>query len=109
MTPVSGVPAPTLRTRALLPARVILGYAAAVLAVAAAGLAGLANAPGQGRPAILGTDDADRVKAAVKANRQQLKDVTASLHQELNKDFSPRTLKRFLKSMGPNGGASATA
>ena len=74
-----------------------------------AGLAGLANAPGQGRPAILGTDDADRVKAAVKANRQQLKDVTASLRQELNKDFSPLTLKRFLKSMGPNGGASATA
>ena len=34
MTPVSGVPAPTLRTRTPLPARVILGFAAAVLAVA---------------------------------------------------------------------------
>lgn len=44
-----------------------------------AGLAGLANAPGQGRPAILGADDAARVKAAVKANRQQLKNLVTSL------------------------------
>lgn len=73
-----------------------------------AGLAGLANAPGQGRPAILGAADADRVRAAVEANRQQLKDVTAALRQELAKDFSPLTLKRFLKSVGANGGASAT-
>jgi len=34
MTPASGVPAPTLRTREALPARVVLGYAAAVVAVA---------------------------------------------------------------------------
>ena len=71
------------------------------------GLAGLANAPGQGRPALLGPDDVDRVQAAVTANRQQLKDVTARLRQELAKDFSPLTLKRFLKSVGANGGAFA--
>lgn len=72
------------------------------------GLAGLANASGQGRPAIPGADDADRGRAAAEANRQQLKAVTAGLRQELAKDFSPLTLKRFLKSVGANGGASAT-
>jgi transposase len=73
------------------------------------GLAGLANAKGQGRPAILQAADRERVEAAVRANRQQLKEVTAALRQELAKSFSPLTLKRFLKSVGANGGASATA
>ena len=73
------------------------------------GLAGLVNAKGQGRPAILQAADAEQVKAAVRTNRQQLKEVTATLRQELNKSFSPLTLKRFLKSVGANGGASATA
>ena len=72
------------------------------------GLAGLANAKGQGRPAILQPADQQRVEAAVRANRQQLKDVTAVLRQELRKEFSALTLKRFLKSVGANGGASAT-
>lgn len=75
----------------------------------AGGLAGLANAKGQGRPAILQAADRERVEAAVRANRQQLKEVTAALRQELDKDFSPLTLKRFLKSVGANGDASATA
>ena len=74
-----------------------------------AGLAGLANAKGQGRRAILQAADQAQVAAAVRANRQQLKDVTAKLNQELARSFSPLTLKRFLKSVGPNGGASATA
>ena len=73
------------------------------------GLAGLANAKGQGRPAILQPADQEQVKAAVRANRQQLKDVTAVLRQELGKDFSALTRKRFLKKVGANGGASATA
>ena len=73
------------------------------------GLAGLANAKGQGRPAILQPADRERVKAAVRANRQQLKDVTAVLRRELGKDFSALTLKRFLNRVGANGGASATA
>lgn len=74
-----------------------------------AGLAGLANAPGQGRPPVLTAADAPQVKAAVRENRQQLKEVTARLRQELNKDFSPTTLKRFLKSLAGRGAASATA
>ena len=73
------------------------------------GLAGLANAKGQGRPAILQAADREPVEAAVRTNRQQLKEVTAALRQELAKEFSPLTLKRFLKSVGANGAASATA
>ena len=74
-----------------------------------AGLAGLANAPGQGRPPVLTAADTEQVQAAVEANRQQLKEVTATLRQELNKDFSPRTLKRFLKSLVGRGAGFATA
>ena len=72
------------------------------------GLAGLANAAGQGRHPILGAADAAPVAAAVRANRQQLKEVAVTLRQELAKDFSARTLRRFLKSVAGAGGASAT-
>ena len=71
------------------------------------GLAGLANAKGHGRHAILQAPARAQVEAAVRANRQQLQDVTAKLNQELARAFSPRPLKRLLKSVGPNGGASA--
>ena len=73
------------------------------------GLAGLANAPGQGRPPVLTAADTEQVEAAVRANRQQRKEVTASRRQELNKDFSPKTLKRFLKSLGGRGAGFGTA
>ena len=72
------------------------------------GLAGLANAAGQGQRPILGAADAALVAAAVRANRQQLKDMAVTLRQELAKDFSARTLRRFLKSTRGPGGASAT-
>ena len=75
-----------------------------------AGLAGLANAAGQGRRPVLGAADEAPVRAAVEANRQQLKDVTATLRQELNKSFSTTTLRRFVKkSLGGASAASATA
>ena len=74
----------------------------------AGGLAGLANAAGQGRRPILSADDEAPVVAAVRLNRQQLKEVTTTLRQELAKDFSPRTLRRFLKSVAAVGGAFAT-
>ena len=60
------------------------------------GLAGLANAA------------AAQVLAAVRANRQQLKEVTATLRQELAKDFLARTLRRFLTSVAGSGSALAT-
>ena len=75
-----------------------------------AGLAGLANAAGQGRRPVLGAADEAPVRAAVEANRQQLKDVTATLRQELNKSFSASTLRRFVKkNLGGASVASATA
>ena len=74
----------------------------------AGGLAGLANAAGQGRRPILEAADEPLVVQAVRTNRQQLKEVTATLRQELAKEFSPRTLRRFLKSVAPGGGAFAT-
>ena len=72
------------------------------------GLAGLANAGGQGRRPILDAIDAAPVAAAVQANRQQLKNVAATLRQELAKNFSARTLRRFLKSAAGASGAFAT-
>jgi transposase len=56
------------------------------------GLAGLANAAGQGRRPILTAADEGPVAAAVRANRQQLKDVTATLRQEL---YSSRSGQRI--------------
>ena len=73
----------------------------------AGGLAGLANAAGQGRRHILSADDEESVLAAVRTNRQQLQEVSATLRQELSKDFSPRTLRRFLKSVAVVGGVFA--
>ena len=74
----------------------------------AGGLAGLANTAGQGRRPLLNAADAEQVTAAVRANSQQLKDVTATLRQELAKSFSPRTLRRFLKRAAGRGAALAT-
>ncbi|GAA4012306.1 hypothetical protein GCM10022408_26250 [Hymenobacter fastidiosus] len=72
------------------------------------GLAGRANAAGQGRPPVLTAAAEQRGQAAVRANRQPLKKVTATLRQELNKGFSPRMLKRFLKAVVGRGAGSAT-
>ena len=74
----------------------------------AGGLADLANAAGQGRRPILSAADEEPVLAAVRANRQQLQEVTTTLRQELGKDFSPRTLRRFLKGVAVVGGVFAT-
>ena len=74
----------------------------------AGGLAGLANAAGQGRRPILDAADEAPVVQAGRTNRQQLKEVTATLRKVLDKDFSPRPLRRFLKNVAGVGGASAT-
>ena len=71
------------------------------------GLAGLTNVAGQGRRSILAAAAA-QVLAAARANRQQLKEVTATLRQELAKDFLARTLRRFLTSVTGSGSALAT-
>ena len=60
------------------------------------GLAGLANAAGQGRRPMLDTADEALVVQAVRANRQQLTNVAVTLRLELAKDFSTSMLRRFL-------------
>ncbi|HFD31970.1 MAG TPA: helix-turn-helix domain-containing protein [Gammaproteobacteria bacterium] len=74
----------------------------------ASGIAGLQTKPGRGRKPILNKEqDAEKVKAAVKKERQRLKHAKEALEQELNKKFSLLTLKRFLKNLSADGNASA--
>lgn len=63
------------------------------------GIAGLRNKPGQGRKPILSGADTAAIKAKVQSNPQQLKQVCLDLRAELNREFSEKTLKRFLKSL----------
>lgn len=74
------------------------------------GIVGLRNQAGQGRKAILVSTDLALIKAKVQLNPQHLKLVRTELKAELAKEFSEKTLKRFLKSLVRplgDGGASA--
>lgn len=62
------------------------------------GMEGLKNRKGQGRTPILQTNtDLAKVRLAVQGNRQKLSIAKAQLEEELGKEFSLLTLKRFLK------------
>ena len=62
------------------------------------GIAGLRTKPGRGRKAILNADtDLEPIKAAVRGNRQRLRVAKADLEEALDKKFSDKTLRRFLK------------
>lgn len=62
------------------------------------GMEGLQTQPGQGRPRIFNEkEDAEKVKAIVKSERQRLKLAKATLETQLDKKFSMITLHRFLK------------
>ena len=64
----------------------------------AEGLEGLKTKKGRGRKPILSKDtDLAAVRAAVQENRQRLSLAKAELEQQLGKEFSVLTLKRFLK------------
>lgn len=63
------------------------------------GIAGLWNASGQGRKPILRQGDLAIIKSKVSENPQQLKSVRVELMQELQKEFSQKTLERFLKTV----------
>lgn len=72
------------------------------------GIVGLWNKAGQGRKPILTDSDQARIKASVQASPQQLKQVRLVLKEELQKEFSTKTLQRFLKSLvGQVGDAGA--
>ena len=66
------------------------------------GIRGLMNHPGQGRKAILSPDDQPLIKTKLQAAPQQLRRVREELKAELNKEFSTKTLTRYLPAYGPH-------
>jgi len=66
----------------------------------AEGIEGLKNKPGQGRKPILDPiGEKEKITKAVKKERQRLDQAKVLLEKELKKDFSKRTLQRFLKKL----------
>ena len=66
----------------------------------AQGIKGLFTQAGRGRKALLGEQqDGAAVRRAVSEERQRLNVAKAVLEEQLNKSFSVKTLKRFLKSV----------
>ena len=64
----------------------------------AEGIEGLETRPGRGRKPVLEKSvDFERVREAVKQNRQRIKLAREELQTALGKQFSAMTLKRFLK------------
>lgn len=63
------------------------------------GLVGLRDKPGRGRKPILRDEDLALVKEKVQENAQRLKVAREELKAELGREFSTKTLKRFLKSL----------
>lgn len=61
------------------------------------GIEGLRTRAGRGRKSILRVEDLELVKAQVKASRQKISVARAELETSLGKQFSPSTLKRYLK------------
>lgn len=71
------------------------------------GLAALYTPPPKGRPPILNVlTHGEKVKKEVSKHRQRLKKSHEAIEQEVGKKFSPRTLKRFLKSLAEPGDES---
>jgi len=67
------------------------------------GLVGLLNEKGRGRKPILLPAEREKIKPKVQANPQQLKIARQELKAELNKEFSHKTLKRYLKKLVADG------
>ena len=66
----------------------------------AEGINGLRTRAGRGRPAILSTPaDAGAVREAVRQHRRRIAQAKAALEADLGKEFSQRTLVRFLKNL----------
>jgi transposase len=65
----------------------------------AEGIQGLHIKPGRGRKTILSeATDATKIREAVNQHRQRISLAKAELESSLNKEFSQRTLVRFLKT-----------
>jgi len=63
------------------------------------GIVGLRDKPGRGRKPILQAEDLAAIKEKVQENAQRLKTARSILKEELGREFSTKTLKRFLKSL----------
>jgi transposase len=63
------------------------------------GLKGLEIRQGRGRPSILQTRDTQSVKQAVQKHRQRISQAKVELEKSLGKEFSQKTLERFLKNL----------
>jgi transposase len=63
------------------------------------GIVGLRDKAGRGRKPILGAEDLAQIKRRVQENAQGLKIARSLLKEELGREFSAKTLKRFLKSL----------
>ena len=74
----------------------------------AGGIVGLRDKAGRGRRAILKAEDLPQVKAIVQENAQRLKVARQKLKEQLGRQFSAKTLKRFSKSLiaATNDGAN---
>lgn len=71
------------------------------------GITGLQTRGGRGRKPILDQkEDQDRIRQVVQEERQRLKRAKAILEEELQKSFSEKTLKRFLKDLTVVGNVS---
>lgn len=63
------------------------------------GLQGLEIRAGRGRPAILQSQDTASIKEAVKRHRQRISVARVELEKSIGKEFSQKTLERFLKNL----------
>jgi transposase len=63
------------------------------------GIEGLKIRAGRGRPAILQIENTESVKEAVRRHRQRISIARAQLQETLGKEFSAKTLSRFLKNL----------
>lgn len=67
------------------------------------GIMGVLDQKGRGRKAILNQEDHTLIKEKLQANAQKLSLVREELSVSLNKEFSEKTLKRFLKKLVSDG------
>ncbi|WP_309706957.1 helix-turn-helix domain-containing protein [Armatimonas sp.] len=63
------------------------------------GIEGLKVSKGRGRKNIIQKEDLETVKRIIKINRQRIGLIKEELEEELGKEFSHLTLRRFVKKM----------
>ena len=70
------------------------------------GLKGLETKKGQGRKAILNKEEDEKiVRKMIERERQRLSQIKEEIEKETGKEFSMKTLKRFLKNLTAVGNA----